>query len=389
MAVVSRAPAEDADRVVETEHRVTELELFFDLVFVFAITQITSMLADDTSWRGLLRGLLVLGAVWWAWEGFAWLTNSLDAEADRVRLVTFAAMGAMLLVALATPGAFDDDAWLFGGAYLAFRLLHLALYVSGAKDPDVRRAVERLAPSALLASGLILAAAAFDGAAQGALWCAALAVDYGWLIGAGVAGWRVHAGHFAERHGLIVIIALGESIVAIGVGTDGIGLDAPVVAAALLGVVITTGLWWAYFDVVAPVAARRLRAADRETQTRIARDSYTLLHLPMIAGIVLLALGLKKTLGHVDAPLADVPAAALCGGAALYLLALVAFRLRNLGTLNRQRLVAAVVLLALAPVATTVDALVAVTLVAAVLATLTAFEALRFREARARIRAAA
>jgi low temperature requirement protein LtrA len=389
MAVVSRAPAEDADHVVETEHRVTQLELFFDLVFVFAITQITSMLADDTSWRGLLRGLLVLGAVWWAWEGFAWLTNSLDAEADQVRLVTFAAMGAMLLVALATPGAFDDDAWLFGGAYLAFRLLHLALYVSGAKDPDVRRAVERLAPSALLASGLILAAAAFDGAAQGALWCAALAVDYGWLVGAGVAGWRVHAGHFAERHGLIVIIALGESIVAIGVGAEGIGLDVAVVAGALLGVVITTGLWWAYFDVVAPVAARRLSAADRETQTRIARDSYTLLHLPMIAGIVLLALGLKKTLGHVDAPLADVPAAALCGGAALYLLALVAFRLRNIGSLNRQRLVAAVVLLALVPVATTVDALVAVALVAAVLATLTAFEALRFREARARIRSAA
>jgi low temperature requirement protein LtrA len=301
----------------------------------------------------------------------------------------FAAMGAMLLVALATPGAFDDDAWLFGGAYLAFRLLHVALYVSSATDPGVRHAVARLAPGALATSALILAAAAFDGSAQGALWCAAIAVDYGWLVASGVSGWQVHAGHFAERHGLIVLIALGESIVSIGVGAQGIGLGAEVVLAALLGSLVAAALWWAYFDVVAPVAERVLHAAERQRQVRLARDSYTLLHLPMIAGIVLLALGIKKAIAHVDEPLADVPAVALCGGVALYLLALVAFRLRNVRTLNRQRLVGALVLLALIPVARSADALVALALAAVALTALIAFEAIRFREARARIRSEA
>jgi low temperature requirement protein LtrA len=203
-----------------------------------------------------------------------------------------------------------------------------------------------------------------------------------------VSGWHVHAGHFAERHGLIVLIALGESIVAIGVGAEGLDLGAEVIAGALLGVLISAALWWAYFDVVALVAERRMRTAAPEVQTRMARDSYTLLHLPMVAGIVLLALGIKKTLGHVDEPLADVPALALCGGVALYLLAHIAFRLRNLGTLNRQRLLAAALLLALWPVATSVDALAALALVAAILTGLVAFEAVRFREARARIRTA-
>jgi low temperature requirement protein LtrA len=389
MAVPTEAPVRETDDAGEGEHRVTPLELFFDLVFVFALTQITALLADDPSWRGLLRGMLVLAAVWWAWEGFAWLTNSVDPEADRVRLVMFAAMGAMLLVALATPGAFDDDAWLFGGAYLAFRVLHIALYAASATDPGVRRAVARLAPGAAVTSGLILAAAAFDGAAQGALWCAAIALDYGWLILAGLSGWHVHAGHFAERHGLIVLIALGESIVAIGVGAQGIGLGTEVVVTALLGVLVSAALWWLYFDVVAAVAERVLRRADPSRQVRMARDSYTLLHLPMIAGIVLLALGIKKTVAHVDEPLADVPAVALCGGVALYLLALVVFRLRNVGTLNRQRLLCALVLLALIPVARSADALVSLALVAGVLTALVAFEALHFREARARIRSAA
>ncbi len=388
MAVATDVPAPGPERQVETGHRVTPLELFFDLVFVFALTQITAMLARDPSWAGLLRGLLVLAAIWWAWEGFAWLTNSVDAEADRVRLVTFAAMGSMLVVALATPEAFGADAWVFGGAYLAFRLLHIALYVSATDDPDVRHAVLRLAPGAVMTSALILLAAAFDGTVQGGLWCAAIAIDYGWLIGTGVSRWHVHAGHFVERHGLIVLIALGESIVAIGVGAEGLELGASVIVGALLGVLISAALWWLYFDVVAVVAERRMRRAAPEEQTRMARDSYTLLHLPMVAGIVLLALGIKKTLGHVGEPLADVPAFALCGGVALYLLALVAFRLRNLGTLNRQRLVAAAVLLALWPVATSVHALVALALAAAVLAVLVAYEALHFRDARARVRTA-
>jgi low temperature requirement protein LtrA len=389
MAVASDAPARAADAAVETEHRVTPLELFFDLVFVFALTQITGLMSRDPTWAGLLHGMLVLGVIWWAWEGFAWLTNAIDPDSDRIRLVVFAAMAAMLLVALATPGAFADDAWVFAGAYLAVRLVHIVLYVAAAQDAGVRRAVLRLAPTAVLTPALLLAAAAAHGAGRTALWCAALALDYGWLVASGVRGWRVHAGHFAERHGLIVIIALGESIVAIGVGAEGIALGLEVVVAAVLGVAVAAALWWAYFDVLAPVAERLLRSLDPDEQARIARDSYTLLHLPMIAGIVLLALGVKKTLAHVDEPLDVVPALALCGGAALYLLALVAFRLRNLRTLNRQRLLGALALLALVPAATAVDAVVALALVAAVLAAVVAYEAVRFRTWRARVRTAA
>jgi len=389
MAVASDAPARAADAAVETVHRVTPLELFFDLVFVFALTQITGLMSRDPTWAGLLHGMLVLGVIWWAWEGFAWLTNAIDPDSDRIRLVVFAAMAAMLLVALATSGAFADDAWVFAGAYLAVRLVHIVLYVAAAQDAGVRRAVLRLAPTAVLTPALLLAAAAAHGAGRTALWCAAIALDYGWLVASGVRGWRVHAGHFAERHGLIVIIALGESIVAIGVGAEGIALGLEVVVAAVLGVAVAAALWWAYFDVLAPVAERLLRSLDPDEQARIARDSYTLLHLPMIAGIVLLALGVKKTLTHVDEPLDVVPALALCGGAALYLLALVAFRLRNLRTLNRQRLLGALALLALVPVATAVDAVVALALVAAVLAAVVAYEAVRFRTWRARVRTAA
>jgi low temperature requirement protein LtrA len=202
----------------------------------------------------------------------------------------------------------------------------------------------------------------------------------------GVQGWKLVPGHFAERHGLIVIIALGESIVAIGVGAQ-IGVDAGVVAAAVLGIVVAAALWWLYFDVVARVAERRLaRAAVGEEQNRIARDSYSFLHLPMIAGIILVALGMKKTLGDVGDPLKTVPAVALLGGTALYLLSHVAFRWRNLHTLNRQRLLCAVVLVALIPLAVEVGALVMVAIVAALLSALIAYETLRFAEARDRIR---
>jgi low temperature requirement protein LtrA len=232
-----------------------------------------------------------------------------------------------------------------------------------------------------------MAAARFDGTAQAAFWVAAIAVDYGGLYLAGTRGWSVQSAHFAERHSLIVLIALGESVVEIGAGVPDDGLGTGVVVAALLAVVAIAALWWAYFDVVAPVAERRMHAARLAERVAIARDSYTYLHLPMVAGIVLLAFGIEATIAHVDEPLETVAAVALCAGPALYLLALVAFRLRNVRSLNRQRVVAAVVLLLVIPLATNAAALWAVALVAAILAALVTYEALRFRDARARIRA--
>ncbi|MEP6952482.1 MAG: low temperature requirement protein A, partial [Solirubrobacteraceae bacterium] len=320
------------------------------------------------------------------WEGYAWLTNSVDADRDAVRLTIFVAMAAMLVVALATPGAFGADATLFAGAYAVVRVVHLMLYVQGTQDSDVRAAVWRLAPSALATCALLGAAASFDGTAQAALWLAAIAVDYGGLYLAGTKGWSVQSAHFAERHSLIVLIALGESVVEIGAGVPEEGLGTGVVVAALLAVVAIAALWWAYFDVVAPVAERRMRAATPAERVAIARDSYTYLHLPMVAGIVLLAFGIEATIAHVGEPLETVAAVALCAGPALYLLALIAFRLRNVRSLNRQRLVAAVALALVVGVATNAAALWALALVTAILAGLIAYEALRFREARARIR---
>jgi low temperature requirement protein LtrA len=249
--------------------------------------------------------------------------------------------------------------------------------------------VARMVPGAVVGPSLLIVASAFDGTAQGAIWCAALVIDYGGVLLARGEGWHVSPGHFAERFGLILIIALGESIVAIGAGASGIELGAAEVTAAVLAVTVSAALWWAYFDVVAPVAERKLTEATGQARTELARDSYSYLHLPMIAGIVLLALGIKKTLADVHDPLDTIPAVALCGGVALYLFGLIAFRLRNLRTLNPQRLVAACALVALIPLALEVDAIVSLAAVTAVCVLLIAYEAIRLGEARARIRATA
>jgi low temperature requirement protein LtrA len=373
--------------VLREEERVTPLELFFDLVFVLAITQCTALMADEPSWTGLAKGLAVLALLWWCWGGYAWLTSVVDPEEGAVRIVIFGAMAALLVAALCVPGAFDDSALIFACAYGAVRVAHIFLFVLASRDdPGLRYSVLTLARSTAVAVGLLTAAAFVDGWAKAAFWALALLLDLAGPYFFGVEGWKLVPGHFAERHGLIVLIAIGESIVAIGVGVTR-DVDAGVVAAAIAGTVLTAGLWWLYFDVVALVAQRRLaRATPGREQNALARDSYSYLHYPMVAGIVLVALGMKKTLGDVGEELKPVPAAALLGGTAVYLLAHVGVRLRNLHTLNKQRLVTGLLLLALIPLATELPALAAVTLVAAVLSALIAYEAVRFAEARDRVR---
>ena len=372
--------------MADREQRVTPLELFFDLVFVYAITQVTLLMSDDPTWPGVGRGLLVLAALWWAWTGYAWLTNMLEPEEGLVRAGMFTSMAAMLVVALAVPEAFGEDAVLFGVAYLIVRLLQLGLYAMAAKrTPDLAGAVLRKFPPATLAAVLIVVAGLFDGRTQVALWIVALAVDY---LGALVvhSGLRVSPAHFAERHDLIVIIALGESIVAIGIGAAGVSLTPSLVAAAVLGIVVIAALWWAYFDVYAVGAQRQLAAATGAARARLARDYYSYLHLPMIAGIVLFALGLKTTVDHPGDELATVPAVALCGGAALYLLAHIAFLFRATGRVFRRRTIGAGALLALIPLAVETPALVALGLVSAVCTFVVAYEVLRHREHRVQVR---
>jgi low temperature requirement protein LtrA len=371
------------------ERAVTPFELFFDLVFVFGFTQVTALMAAHPTGRGVLRGMLVLAAVWWAWGAYAWLATTINLEEGWTRLVMIGVMAAMFVAALAAPNAFGETGVLFACAYLVVRVLHLVLYAVAARgSPELLSAVVRLTPTAVAGPLMILAAAFLDSGLREAIWALALLLDFAGPALQGSSGWRLSPAHFSERHGLILIVALGESVVALGVGGGHLDLNARTIIAATLGIAVVTAMWWTYFDVVAIVAARRLAQATGAAQAAQARDSYSYLHFPMVAGVILFALGVKKALPHAHDSLDWTPAAALCGGVALYLVAHILFRLRNVGTLNRQRLVAAVVLACMVALASSVSALVLLALVAATTTSLVAYEAVRFREARHRVRAA-
>jgi low temperature requirement protein LtrA len=367
---------------------VTPLELFFDLVFVLAITQCTALMAEHLSWTGLAKGLLVLAVLWWAWVGYAWLTSVVDPEEGTVRFAMFAAMAGLLVAALCVPDVYEDQGLLFAGAYAVVRIGHLVLFgVASREDPRLRRSVwTGLVPSTIVGVSLLAAASQLDGVAQGALWAVAISLDMAGPLVFGAEGWHLAPRHFAERHGLIFIIALGESIVAIGVGAEH-GVDAGVVVAAVLGIALAAAMWWTYFDVVARVIETRLGlAAEGKERNELARDVYSFLHLPMVAGVVLIALGMKKTLQHVDEPLDLEAAAALVGGLGLYLLSHVATRLRTIRSLTTGRLAVGVLLVALVPAAAEVDALVALAVSVALVWALVAYEATRFAELRDAIR---
>ena len=369
------------------EERVTPLELFFDLVFVLAITQCTTLMSHHRTWAGLAEGLLVLGVLWWAWVGYAWLTSVVDPEEDAVRLSIFVAMAGLLVVSLCVPHAFGDLALTFAVAYGVVRGAHIALFrLASRDDAALRRSVTGLAVSTAIGVGILAAASLLDGFAQGALWALAIGLDMGGPYVFGSEGWKLVPGHFAERHGLIIIIALGESIVAIGVGAKA-GLTAGIATAAVLGIVLAAALWWIYFDVVAIVSSRRLaRAKEGRERNEMARDSYSYLHLPMVAGIVLVALGLKTIIGNVDDPLDTVPAFALLGGVAAYLLGHVAFRYRHVHTINTHRLVLALVFVASLPLAVAIPPLLTLGIVDAVLCAMIVYETRRYGEGRARLR---
>ncbi len=377
----------EREHAVDAEHQVTPLELFFDLAFVFAMTQVTGLLADDPTWAGVLRGMLVLAAIWWAWEAYAWLTSAADVDEGGVRLVMLASTGAMLFVALAVPGAFGDDALLFALAYFLVRVFHLVLSgIVARNDPERRGAILRFAPTALVGASLLIVASFLDGNARIVVWVVALSIDYLGPVVIGVGrGWRVAPEHFAERHGLIILIALGESIIAIGVGA-GFDLETGVIVGAALGIVVVSSLWWLYFDVAAIFARRRLVQARGLELHRLALHAYGYLHLALVAGIVLFALGLKTTLDHLDEALDAVPAVGLCGGVALYLGGQVAYLFRMTGRVFRRRTIATVVSLALVPIALVIPALAALALVSALCSLVVAYEVLRYRQDRIRVR---
>jgi low temperature requirement protein LtrA len=388
----------------DDSHRVTSLELFFDLVFVYGLTQVTALMAaGDPTWHHALEGLLMLALLWFAWSGYAWLGNQAKADEGVLRLALVVAMVCVFLVALAIPNAFGEtEGTLDAGLLLALslvvaRAVHLTVYLIAAGDDRGLR--HQLFLTAIPIAGwavLLVVGAEVDGGWRLGLWALALAVDYvGIFVSSRAGGWRLNAAaHFAERHGLIVIIAIGESIVSIGVGATALPLAGPVLVAVLLGLTISVTLWWSYFDVVAPVAERVLTRARGYERSALARDSYTYLHFPMVVGIVYTALGMKKVVnyvadtGHHDLgdPLATVPLTALYGGVVLYLLAHICFRLRNIHSLNKQRLGLAALLVLLLPVVAHLPALAALGVLAALMVALIGYEVTKFAEARQAMR---
>lgn len=371
----------------EQDTKVRFLELFFDLVFVLGFTQCTALMVEHSSWAGLAKGLLVLTLLWWSWSGYAWLTSVIDPEEDLARIVMFGAMAALLVVALAVPQAFEDQGLAFAIAYGVVRLAHLALFVlASQEDPELRHSVATLTVSTAIGISLLVGASFLDGTAQASLWIIAIAIDYGGPAIFGVGGWRLVPAHFAERFGLIIILSLGESIVALGVGAE-VGMSAEILTAAVFGVALASALWWTYFDVVAIITEKRLAAAPRgPKRNALARDSYSYLHLPMAAGIVLVAVGLEATLHHVSDPLEQIPAYALLGGVSLYLLAHVGLRLRNAHTVNWQRLIIAIVLVAGAPLATEITSLATLILLNVILWAMIAVETRMYGTGRDQLR---
>jgi low temperature requirement protein LtrA len=305
--------------------RVTTLELFFDLVFVFTITQLTSVLVHEPTWTGLAQVTLMLGVIFWMYGGYAWLTNAIALDRVGRRLALLGAMAALLVVALAVPRAFAGSGATFGIAYLAVVVAHLGLFVRSSRLTVVQ-AIRGLAPFNLLTALLVLAGGIAGGAAQYVLWSAAFALE--WISPRLIddSGFEIAPAHFVERHGLVVIVAIGESVVAVGIGAQGLPVDARLVAGAVLGLALTACLWWSYFGGDEDAAERAMDAAPMAARPRLAIEAFGYWHLPLLLGVVLIASALKHATGHPFAALDRTWALALGGGAAVFLAGEAAFR---------------------------------------------------------------
>lgn len=386
MSDLAQLVAEPAEE--EEERKTSYLELFFDLVFVFAFTQVTALILEDTSPQGFARAALVLAMVWWAWSAYAWMTNAIDIDNAVTRLIMFAAMAAGFFMALAVPDAFQDEAAWFAVAYFVVRILNSALYSWGVRnDPGQLRAILRLSPWFLLAAAVALVGGFVDQDYRAWVWLASLAIDVVGTLTVARAEWHVSASHFAERFALIVIIALGESIVAIGIGTSQLARDGTYAVSVVVAFAGVAALWWAYFDFTAIAAERALRRASPRQRGPLARDVFTYFHYPVVLGIILYAVAAKKTLEHPLDPLSDAGRWALGLGMAVFLVGFALMRFRVVRRVAWERLAAAVLTLVIAVLLDGADAIVTLGVVIVVLALSVALETARLRELRAEIRA--
>jgi low temperature requirement protein LtrA len=384
-------------RPTSEDHRATPFELLFDLVYVFALTQVTGYMAHAHSTQGVLQGLLLLALLWWTWSAYTWLGNQARADEGLLRAAMAVAMAGMFVVALTIPEAWDDapgglnGPLVLVGAFLLVRLLHLTVYaVAAAGDPGLRRQVAISWLPTLAGGALLVTGALVGGSAQTLLFAGALLVD--WVpiyLTSRHGNWRIHSpAHWSERHGLFIILAIGESVVAIGVGAAQKPISAPLLIAAILGVAVAIGLWWLYFDVVSLAAEHRLAEAQGQARATLAVEAYTYGHFPLIAGIVLAALGVEGVVAHAGEgePLGAFYALPLFGGVMLYLAGQLLFKRRVHGALSLPRLVTIGVLLAALPAAVALPPLAGLTGLVLILAGLIVVETTRYAQTRRNLR---
>ena len=382
---IDQPVAADAAETELAEHRTTPVELLWDLVFVFAVTEVSSLMSHDLTWGWFGRSMLVLALVWWAWSAFVWAANAQNATSGTVRACLLISTAVIFITGLSVPGAFGSDGTVFAISYAIVRFLHLALYADASRKGNASwSAIAGFAVTVAIGMALLIAGSFAHGGTRIALWAAAVAIDYAgpaWLTRERLRGLQhVAVAHFAERYGLFVIICLGESIVAIGLGAAAghPHLGAQLITAVTLALLITIGMWWTYFDRYAATAEERLRQHDDPVLA--AADGYSYLHLLIVAGIITFAVGARVLVRHFGVSIPDAPRLALCGGVALYLVGHVGFRRRLSGELERQKLAVAAALLVLYAVGSAMAGWVVAAAIAALLAGLCAVEAAAGRE---------
>ena len=351
--------------------RVSTLELFFDLVFVFTVTQLTAVLSHHLSWESLGQVMVMLALIWWMYAGYAWLTNSISTRGLRQRAILLGGMAGYLILALAVPGAFHGSGLAFGVGYFIVTAVHASLFIWTASAQS-SRAFLGIAPYNLFNATLVIIGGALGGTAQVVLWTVAAVLEWStpWVGNrASQSNFEIAPGHFVERHGLVVIVAIGESVVAAGIGAAGLAVDAELMLAVVLGLLLSAGLWWAYFGADDDEQAERaLTDAPRRRQPWIALEGFGIAHYFLLLGVVLTAAGIKKAIGHAYDPLETAQALVLGSGVALFLAADVGFR-RVLG-LGRSlhRAVAALLALATVPLGSEVAAVAQLAALVVVLA---------------------
>jgi len=319
-------PTQTTDGAAVSGEHVTALELFFDLVFVFTITQLTSLLAKDPSLTGFLQMLLIFGNVWWMYGGYAWLTNAVPPRELGVRLLLLVGMGGFLVVALAIPTAFGAGGLAFGLGYLVVTLVHTGVFLRTSQQ-SVLKAMTGLGPFNLVTAGLLVVAGLTNGNARWLLFGAGFVLHWLTPLFTRTGGFRIRSGHFVERHGLILLIAIGESVVAVGIGLGTIALPAGRIATALLGLALAAGLWWLYFNGEEERAERALDGAAFERRAWMSLNAFGYVFLLVLGGIVLVAAGMKLAVVSYNEPSTLATAVLLAAGVAAYAIGLVLFRL--------------------------------------------------------------